>query len=352
MMTDPVLLVPGTQATTLRDSRQTRVYNAVSAGLPLFGKSLGGRPRSQWVELMSMSHVPGHLEPERTSLEPGEQILPFSVVQTPYQLFPKYYEEWPYDWRADLRWNADRLLSELRSRVGDDGTRMTLVGHSQGGLLIVLASKRAEEGEFARLVSRVILVGVPFAGTMRAVEALVFGSPSFGKKHRDLALRMARSWPAIYQMLPAWDAVTDARGNPLPPEEQLLSPGGWPAGQSEGISEDMLERARSVQEDLVDPFEKFGPGVAVTTVLSNNQTTGVRLVRSGNRLDRIESEKRSGDDLVPYEQTIRWGGNSFAFTVTPFAGQTRSHAELCADPTVAAFVINSVNAPAREPVEV
>jgi pimeloyl-ACP methyl ester carboxylesterase len=347
-MQQPVLLIPGTQATTLQDGQGTRVYNAVSAGLPLFGRSLGGRPKERWVELMSMSHVPGQLAPERTTLEPAGQIVPGSVVLTPYELFPKGYEEWPYDWRADLRWNADRLLEDLRARFSARPTRITLIGHSQGGLLIVLASKRALKGEFGRLVSRAILVGVPFAGTMRVVEALVFGSPSFGKKHRDLSLQMARSWPAIYQMLPAWDCVTDPKGNPRPLEEQLLEREGWPGGSDAGVTEDMLERARAVKNELKDPFDNFGPAVAVTTVLSQNQSTGVRLIRAGQKFERLESEKRSGDELVPFAETLRWGGNPFAFTVTPFGGQTRGHAELCADPTVAAFVIARVNAPARE----
>ncbi len=347
-MKEPVLLIPGTQATTLRDGQGIRVYNAVKSGLPIFGKSLGGRPKAQWVDLMSMSHIAGQLAPERTSLEPAGQLVPGSVVITPYELFPKGYEEWSYDWRADLRWNAERLLEELRERIKSGSPRITLVGHSQGGLLIVLASKRARDGEFGELVARVILIGAPFAGTMRAVEALVFGSPSFGKKNQELSLQMARSWPAIYQMLPAWDCVTDASGSPLPAEKQLLERGGWPSGTDAGVTDDMLERGRAVQSELKDPFKNFGPAVAVTTVLSQNQSTGVRLVRKGDRFERIESERRAGDDLVPFEQTLAWGGNSLAFTVVPFAGQTRAHAELCADPTVAALVIGRVNAPARE----
>ena len=127
---------------------------AVQVGVPLFPKSLGGRPKSEWVRLMSMEHEPGKIAPVKTSLEPGTTLTAPRVVQTPYNQFPKFYEEWPYDWRADLRFNAGRLLEELRERARGGSPRASLIGHSQGALLVVLASKRADPGEFARLGRR------------------------------------------------------------------------------------------------------------------------------------------------------------------------------------------------------
>ena len=348
-MPDPVLIIPGTQATTLKDGTGRVVYDAVAVGVPLLPKSLGGRPRSEWVALMSMEHEPGYLEPTRTSLEPGTTIEPDFVVQSPYNLFPKYFEEWPYDWRADLRWNSQRLLDDLRARARQGSPRVSLVGHSQGALLIVLASKQADPGEFARLVSRVVFAGAPFAGTTRAVEALVFGSTDLGAKERALAMQMARTWPAIYQMLPAWACVTDAQGNPLPDDQQLLHAGGWPAGSNDGVTEDMLDRASAVQRMLVDPFSGFGPGISVTTVLGTNQDTGHTLIRAGDAFTRIVTRKASGDNLVPFGETIDWGGNPLHFTVVPFAGQTRPHAELCCDVGVAPFIVSRITAPAPPP---
>jgi pimeloyl-ACP methyl ester carboxylesterase len=348
-MPDPVLIIPGTQASALKDETGKTVYNAVAVGVPLLPKSLGGRPKSEWVELMSMEHEPGYLEPTKTSLEPGTSIEPAFVVQSPYNYFPKYYEEWPYDWRADLRWNAGKLLDELRARAQAGSARVSLVGHSQGALLIVLASKQAEPGEFARLVSRVIVAGSPYAGTMRAVEALVFGSTDLGAKDRVLALSMARTWPAIYQMMPAWPCVPDAQGNPLPANEQLLELGGWPDGSNAGVTQDMLDRAVAVQQLLLDPFSGFGPGISVTTILGTNQDTGQSLIRAGDGFTKIVMQKSSGDNLVPYQRTIDWGGNSLHYTVVPFGGQTRPHAELCCDVGIAPFIVGRVNAPAPPP---
>src|SRR5687767_5363984 len=169
------LLIPGTQATTLDDQNGTICYNAVRVEIGLQKEELGGRPMAVWAQLLSMKHAEGVLEPSKTTLEPGSGLRAGTVVVTPYQLFPRAYAEWAYDWRADLRLNAIRLLDELRTRRAAGEERFNLIGHSQGGLIIVLASKRAEAGEFARLVARVVLVGAPLAGTMRAVEPLVFG---------------------------------------------------------------------------------------------------------------------------------------------------------------------------------
>ncbi len=348
-MPDPTLIIPGTQATTLKDGDGKVVYNAVRVGIPLLRDSLGGHPKTQWVALMSMRHLPGRLEPVKTSLLPGTTLTPGFVVQTPYALFPKYYEEWPYDWRADLRWNAQRLLADLRARHARGDARANLVGHSQGGLLIVLASKLANAGEFAALAARVALIGSPLAGTMVAVEALLTGSSGLGKKERGLARTMARTWPALYQMLASWPCVCREDGSAYPAGSQLLQPTGWPAADASGIDPDLLLRARDTQAMLTDPLANFGPGIAVRTFMGLSEDTGTRLTRTGDAFGKIVADKTAGDDLVHFQRTLDWGGKPFGYTCYPFGGATRLHGELCCDYTVAASVIHFLNEPAPLP---
>jgi pimeloyl-ACP methyl ester carboxylesterase len=343
------LLIPGTQATCLEDQNGVVVYNAVRVEVGLQKKELGGRPISEWAQLLSMEHADGVLDPSKTTLEPGSQLLAGTVVVTPYQLFPHAYEEWGYDWRADLRFNAIRLLDELRTRRAAGEERFNLIGHSQGGLLIVLASKRADPGEFARLVARVVLVGAPLAGTMRAVEALVFGHPSLGEDQRPLAREMARTWPSIYQMLPAWPCVVDEHGTTLPEGEQLLTLTGWPAAESAGVTEDMLSRARKTQVLLRDPFANFGVGIRAWVVMGVNKETGRTLVKKDGRFVSISMEKKAGDSLTHYAEAMKWGGDSFAFTVVPYAGGTEAHAMLCADETVAEHIKHFLSVPVPDP---
>jgi pimeloyl-ACP methyl ester carboxylesterase len=332
------ILVPGTQATSLSDGARD-VYNAVRINLPLVEEGISGYPREDWVALMSMEHAPGRLEPVRTSLLAGVDLRTSGVVHSPYE--PLHgLTPWPYDWRADLRWNAARLLDDLRTRRDRGEPPPNIVGHSQGGLLVVLASKLAGGG-VAALVRRVVLVAVPLAGTVKAAAALLWGRDDLGGGTEPLARAMARTWPAVYQMLPAWPAVVDANGAALPPGDQLLSAGGWPAGWNEGITQDMLDRAAAVQALLANPLASM-EGVQVTTLMAANQKTPLSVRRddaaSVEGRFALNVQPHSGDTLVPFARTKAWGDDAFRATIVETGGQTRPHAEICCDNSVAAFV--------------
>ncbi len=329
------LLVPGTQATTLIDhgDGDREIYNAVRVGLPLVATSLGGAPKEEWVALMSMEHTPGNLAPARTSLQPGRDLAFGEVSRTPYDLLD--YEGWGYDWRADVRWNAERLVDDLDVRLGREGERANLIGHSQGGLIIVLASKVAGADQWERLVSRVVLVGSPLAGTLNALEALLPGSSSLGDENRLLARDMARTWPSLYQMLPAWPCVEDSHGDPRPDEDQILTLDGWP-GQN-GIEDDLLTRARETQDTLRRPFETFG-AVEVRAFLGTNQKTAQALVRDSEEEGRLVMKEQSGDTLVPFARTMAWGDAAYNDSVRLFGTHTQNHARLCVDVRVATRV--------------
>ena len=128
-MADRTILVPGTQATTLRDQHGTTVYNAVRVSLGLQKNSLGGRPPEEWQDLLSIEYEPGKLEPTRTSLLPETEIGPGPVVMAPYDRLPGPLDTFPYDWRLDMRLHAQRLLDHLRAEKPTDG-RWNLIGHS------------------------------------------------------------------------------------------------------------------------------------------------------------------------------------------------------------------------------
>jgi pimeloyl-ACP methyl ester carboxylesterase len=335
-MADRTLLVPGTQATNLLDQDGDRVYNVVRVNLGLSKRDLGKDPTA-WVPILSMEHAPGQLAPVRTSLRPRTQVRTGSVLRTPYEAFARSYKPWPYDWRCDLRHNAASLLELLERDKPSDG-RWNLVGHSQGGLIIVAASKLLDDpARFESLVARVALLGAPLAGTMRAADALCFGSEDLGKEEQAFARALARTWPALYQMLPSWDAILDPTERPLPATEQLLELGGWP--EAEGVTLDLLQRAKELQAMLRDPFARFG-GTRARAIMTSNKPTKVTMVRlptAGG--DVFEGESyQGGDSLVPYEQTRSWGGTAFDQFVVHVPGNVRAHAFLGIDEEIAAFV--------------
>ena len=335
-MANRTLLVPGTQATNLLDQDGGRVYNVVRVNVGLTKKDLGKDPAA-WVKLLSMEHAPGRLAPVRTSLRPRTQIRTGSVLRTPYEAFPRSYKPWPYDWRCDLRHNAANLLELLEHDKPSDG-RWNLVGHSQGGLIIVAASKLLDDpARFESLVAQVALLGAPLAGTMRAADALCFGSEDLGKNEQAFARALARTWPALYQMLPSWDAILDPTDRPLPATEQLLELGGWP--EAEGVTVDLLQRAKELQAMLRDPFARFGSTRAVAIMTSNKPTklTMARLTTASGDVFEGESHE-GGDSLVPYEQTRSGGGTAFDEFVLHVPGNVRAHAFLGIDEEIAAFI--------------
>jgi len=293
------LLVPGTQASSLVRG-DDEIYSAVRMGLPLIPKSLGGVPKDQWVEVMSMKHAPGKLAPARTTLQDGSEVKCGKVSKAAYSLLK--YEGWPYDWRADLRWNAKRLVADLAQR----------------------------------LVSKVALVGAPLAGTMNALEALLPGSTGLGAENRLLAREMAWTWPALYQMLPSWQCVEDAHGEPRPDEDQILQESGWP--EKSGIQADLLERARKTQARLKDPFAKFGK-VEARSFMASGHKTAQELVRKGKEEGKFIFDKKSGDTLVPFSRTLAWGDDAFNDSVREFRSKVQNHARLCVDGTVTKSVL-------------
>lgn len=347
-MPSRTILVPGTQATTLQDQNGRIVYNPVANGLPLFPKDLGGYPPSEWAALLSMGYAPGSLQPTQTSLLPNTRVTAAAVVDTAYQPLLSF-DLWPYDWRADIEANAAVLLDEVRRRNAQGGS-VNLVGHSQGGLLIVVASQLAAPGEFAELVGEVVLVGAPLAGTMRAAEALIFGSSNLGGAYTAVARQMARTWPALYQMLPSFPCVTGADGKPLPADHQLMNLQGWPAGWNDGITQDMLNRGLRVQGMLRNPMAAL-PADRTMVFLGTNQVTPLTVGRDGTGFTRMTTQKNAGDTLVPFAATQQMDpSDAFQNAIVPLGAGTRPHAELCADPTVSTLILKLVrSAPVRAP---
>ena len=328
------LLVPGTQATTLRDHRGKTVYNAVRVQLLVGRGDIGDRDPDELGKLMGMEHAPGRLKPVRTSLEDDTHVVKGDVLRTPYDGLPA--TDWfRYDWRADLRFNANRLLQFLRDEA-EPGIRWNLIGHSQGGLLIVLASKLARSPrEFASMVGRVVLVGSPLAGTVRAVEAILFGRADLGKENLPGLLAAARTWPAIYQMLPVWRAAVRADGSPRPPAEQFIYPGGWGdlVNAANPIQADLLLRARETQALLTGPFSHLVPAIDTLTIMGWRQRTPISVpLGDDGYIQKYKNQK--GDGLVPERITTRHIGDPTSDRRKTYEGRIKAHAMLCSDPDV------------------
>jgi hypothetical protein len=129
---------------------------------------------------------------------------------------PGAVRAFPYDWRLSNRYNARLLgraveawLDEWRARPGHRDAKVIFVCHSMGGLIARYFLEVLEGRELAR---RLITVGTPFAGSVKAVSALT--GDAFAKLASlgwDEPLAVAtRTFPSVYQLLPTYRCVRTA----------------------------------------------------------------------------------------------------------------------------------------------
>ncbi|HEX2736484.1 MAG TPA: alpha/beta fold hydrolase [Polyangiaceae bacterium] len=237
--------------------------------------------------------------PSRTSLRPDSSLTPFqTLLGTAYNKLPTRYKNFPYDWRLDIRYNAELLLDHLR-KARSANQRWNLVGHSQGGLVILAASKLCERrDEFASLVQRIALVGCPMFGTMKAASAILAGD-SFGGIASNFIKTVSRTWPAFAQMLPAYEAVKARPGwTGLTPE--LWSPLPWFERW-----EPLLQRAREFRAwfDADGIASHLDGDIELRLYYARNHETPFRFTLQGGTA--VSDERAAGDSLVPYQITLR-----------------------------------------------
>lgn len=142
-----------------------------------------------------------------------------------------YWQAMPYDWRLDLndlvtngtlRGDAGlthrvNLVDEIMSVASTSQTgKVTIIAHSNGGLLGKLLIKKLEELGHGDLVDKFIMVGVPQLGTPRALGALLHGFDESLLKgiilKESVARDLAENMPGAHNLLPSeqyFSHVTD-----------------------------------------------------------------------------------------------------------------------------------------------
>jgi pimeloyl-ACP methyl ester carboxylesterase len=268
--------------------------------------------------------------PGPTTLRPGVKLFPNRVlIGTAYQAVPGKYQPYPYDWRLDIRYNGALLLEHLRRHAG--AGRFRIITHSQGGLVLLAASRLcADPGEFARYVEKIVMVACPLIGTIRATAAVLEGD-TFGGFAAPMFKEVSQTWPAIFQMFPQY-ACVEGR-----PALRPLDPALW-QGRPLPVLE-LVKRGASFTTWLGEhPFDHMDGDIHIRFVFGNPSRTdtpiGLSMAADGSL--RVSDHAVAGDGLVPYRETsarlIAMGLGDHIDTVT---GQTvRDHSSLLNDPRV------------------
>jgi pimeloyl-ACP methyl ester carboxylesterase len=199
--------------------------------------------------------------------------------------------EFAYDWRQDVRESARHLAAAIDAWGVEPP--ITLIAHSLGTLVSRYYIERLGGKD---KIGRSLLIGGPHQGTPRIVIDLFegVGLLPFGLMG-DRLREVIRTFPSVYQFLPAYPCVADLHGRPV----DLLADPSW-------LNEShvpLLRQGREFQSGLgvatsVHTVCIYGYGLDTVTDLQVARTADGRWSKLSYQ------EKPGGDNRVPEHSAI------------------------------------------------
>lgn len=211
---DPVIIIPGITAVEMRDEYE----------LP---------PADVWTAVLHRAHQRTVLHPDDLRFEARE---PARI--TPSHVFPLVYEElieelrddlsddasvpvfpFAYDWRMPLAQTEDRLaafidevlartrlLPQYRQPDRCAPSRVNLVAHSMGGLIVAGYLSKYKGAKLARVVT----LATPFQGSCDSIVEVITGTGrTILNPRKARKRRAARLTPAVYHLLPTYKGALE-----------------------------------------------------------------------------------------------------------------------------------------------
>jgi len=319
-MANPVIFVHGIEASWLKNHYPVDYQNEIYWDA-VFNKQYDKLRLSPWNVDMDQD-LSSMIYPHQTiglvyggmMNELRQDVTPASYVFT-------------YDWRKDNRISAAQLAAFIElvlHKTNRDGIpspgKVSLVGHSMGGLVIKWCVLNVLKDEAGSKVDRIVTICTPYKGSIKAIEALLPGARNFFGQEHDKSMRLAaRTFPGLYQLLPSYEgAVVSEKGRPLDIfdpdswQRSLLSAfddrGAYPAGFFKARLDDARKFAQEIDRAYPPELDgRFGHiyGIGSTTWRTIKVDT-----TKGNEFDFADVESDNQGDGTVHRKAAEIAGKS------------------------------------------
>lgn len=271
-----VLFIPGIEA--------SRIYSPIANPL-----NLGTTTVMAWEPLSNPTVKSMYLNPDGSSINPN--VYSGDAIDKAYGLFDVYgtfmkfmnglvadgtigsWKAFGYDWRKPIAevvagrekkaTTTESLLDTVMALASTSKTgKVTLIAHSNGGLVTKYLVKTLADMGKADLIDKVISVAVPYLGTPLAIPALLYGdSESFAYGillKQSVAQKLGENMSSAYSLLPSTEYFAQGLGPTIAYASGTSSPINNSSEQDSLISSKANEVLMAAAESLhaiIDPFE-------------------------------------------------------------------------------------------------
>jgi pimeloyl-ACP methyl ester carboxylesterase len=330
-------LLPGIMGTELLDADGRVVWGLKPSFLFRPGKvrdtiSRLGRLREDGHDLHPGQPIrfPGWL-PMLDGIEPYERIL--ARLQS-VALRPEAVLAFGYDWRRSIEDNA-RLLAEAteshhrqwcdtfaglprEERGGSEEPRVTFVCHSMGGLVATWYARFSDQQQLTR---RVITLGTPFTGAVKAARLLAAGDVMKFGVFADEVRDATRAMPGVYDLLPTYPCIGESElRSPTTEDITILGGDGQLAAEA---------AVRAAQRTAAG-----GQPVEVRSLVGDSQPTLLSWRRTG---ETTEFLKTLGGKPLTGDSTV-FAGSAFTMDTKPSQYLPQKHGTLASTDESLSFV--------------
>jgi pimeloyl-ACP methyl ester carboxylesterase len=270
---NPIIFVHGIQGSWLKDEYPVNYQNSIL-----------------WTGILhkNFSALELHSLDATVDADPLRLVRPHQAIPIIYESFVNeiraelrdeehpYVYVFTYDWRKDNREAAKELGVFVKrilhiAGVHEKGKKrtepkkVTLIGHSMGGLVIKWYATRTLKSNMAsRTIDKIITLATPYGGSLKAIEALLPGARNlFGMENQKSMRHAARTMPGVYQLLPQWPeaVVRQSDGKSL----DIFDAKNWQKNLvkslqnrfHESFFQDMLNDAKTFGRAAVAPWPEF-----------------------------------------------------------------------------------------------